>query len=277
MIKADYYYDDDHWQSSFMVIPEVRFSKNPPPGSDYEILGNDFKENKPEHVGDSSYAFSTSGIFSGWDVSLHAARLWRDTPYLKPVVDPLNFLNPLANSTLEHSRITLLGAGANLTHGSWLYKGELAWLDGIDYTLSHPQLLLGGTVLPDKTTKKNRLDVLAGLEYFGIANTSFAVEIAHQYITDFDDAMKFVHEECHTTGLALRATHSMLNDRLDINGVIFGNFGESGGGWRVDAEYDIQDALVVTGGVIFYEEGDKVPFNTYYDNDRIFAELKYSF
>src|SRR5690606_33600800 len=152
---------------------------------------------------------------------------------------------------------------------------EIAYIDGIDYTLHNDQGLYG--IVPTATTEKNRLDALVGIEYFGIANTSFSVEIAHQYIPDFDSAMKPSHEEKNNTGLALRATHNMFNDRLDLNAVIFGNFGESGGGWRLDAEYDIRDALVLSGGVIFFEEGDDLPFDTYYKNDRLFGEIKYSF
>jgi len=277
MAKMDYFFDE-HWSSSLIIIPEMRFSKNPPPGNDFYVTGaNDYKENKPEHISDSSFAAAVSGIFSGWDVSFHAARYWRDTPYLKPVFDPLsNPINPLEQSTFEHSRVTMVGASGNITRGAWLYKSELAFLDGIDYTLHIDQGFPYG-VVPVTTTENNRIDGLLGIEYFGIANSSFSIEVAHQYIPDFQSAMKPSNEEKNTTGLALRATHNMFNDRLDLTAVIFGNFGESGGGWRADAEYDLRDALVLTGGVIFFEEGDHPPFDTYYQNDRLFAELKYSF
>lgn len=277
MAKMDYFFDE-HWSSSFIVIPEVRFSKNPPPGNDFYVTGaNDYKENKPEHISDSSFAAAVNGIFSGWDVSFHAARYWRDTPYLKPVFDPLsNPINPLEQSTFEHSRLTMIGASGNFTQGPWLYKLELAVLDGMDYTLHIDQGFPYG-VVPTTSIEKNRIDSLLGIEYFGIANSSFSIEVAHQYIPDFESAMKPSHEEKNTTGLALRATHNMFNDRLDLTVVIFGAFGESGGGWRADAEYDLRDALVLTGGVIFYEKGDTPPFDTYYQNDRLFTELKYSF
>lgn len=280
MAKMDYFFDE-HWSSSLIIIPEVRFSKNPAPGNDFYVAGSqDYKENKPEDISDSSFAASVSGIFSGWDVSFHTARYWRDTPYLKPVFNPagnvLDSRYPLEQSTFEHSRLTMVGASGNFTQGGWLYKSEVAFLDGVDYTLHRDQGIPFG-VVPTTTTEKNRLDALLGIEYFGIANTSMSVEVAHQYIPDYEAGMKPSNEEKNTTGLSLRATHNMLNDRLDLTAVIFGNFGESGGGWRLDAEYDIRDALVLSGGVIFFEKGDHIPFDTYYQNDRVFSELKYSF
>lgn len=279
MAKMDYFFDE-HWNTTLIAIPEMRFSKNAPPGHDFYVQGSkDFEENKPEHISDTSFAAALTGIYSGWDISFHAARYWRDTPYLNPVFDPVaNPADPLQKSTFEHSHTTMVGAAGNITLGSWLYKAELALLDGLDYTLYSNQPVYG--LMPTSTTEKNRVDALAGVEYFGIANTSFSIEVAHQYIPDFDTAMTPVMpatEEKNTTGVAFRATHSAFNDRMDLTAVVFGSFGEDGGGARFDAEYDIRDALVLTGGVIFYEESDHIPFNTYYQNDRIFGEIKYSF
>jgi hypothetical protein len=288
MIKTDYFFTDragdGQWQTSFIIIPEIRFSKNPPYGSDFEVLGSNFKDNEPEHFSDSNYAAAITGIYSGWDISFHAARYWRDAPYLNPHFDALNFANPLQGSTLEHSHLTMIGTGGNYTKGAWLVKGELAWTDGVDYTTSTPQnvVVAPGPVfaivdMPTGTSRNDRLDALIGLEYFGVANSSFSIEIAHQHIRDYDLGMLIGNEKRNRTDLALRATHSMLNDRLDLTAVIFGAFNESGGGERFDAEYDIRDALVLKAGVIFYDKGDDIPFNTYYENDRVFAELKYSF
>jgi hypothetical protein len=279
MAKVDYFFNE-HWSSSLIAIPEMRFSKNAPQGNDFYVQGaDDFKENEPEHISDSSFAAAVTGIYSGWDVSFHAARYWRDTAYLEPVFDPANNpMNPVQLSTFEHSHITLLGAAGNITIGSWLYKAELALLDGIDYTLYSNQPIYG--LVPTSTTEKSRIDALIGIEYFGIANTSFSVEVAHQYIPDFESAIQPpppALEEKNNTGIAFRATHSALNDRLDLTAVIFGNFGEAGGGARFDGEYDLRDALVLSGGVLFFEEGDHIPFDTYHQNDRLFAEIKYSF
>ena len=284
MVKADYFFTEE-WQSSLIVIPEIRFSKNPPIGSDFEIIpAIDFEENEPEDFKDSSYAAAVTGVFSGWDISFHAARYWRDAPYLNPQFDPLNFANPLQGSTLEHSRLTMLGMGGNYTKGAWLLKGELAWLDGVDYSTTSvqnivvaPGPIFAAVEMPTGTVEKNRVDALVGIEYFGISNSSLSVELVQQYIPDFKDNMQLIDEEKNTTSVAFRATHSTFNDRLDLTLVVFGAMGDAGGGERFDAEYDIMDALTLKAGVIFYEEGDKIPFNSYYDNDRVFAELKYSF
>ena len=58
---------------------------------------------------------------------------------------------------------------------------------------------------------------------------------------------------------------------------LFGGFNNDGGGARADASYELRDALVLSGGVIYYHYGEQPPFNTYDKNDRVFGEIKYSF
>ena len=78
---------------------------------------------------------------------------------------------------------------------------------------------------------------------------------------------------------ALRYQGDFLHARLHLLAVLsaFGEKLDEGGFSRYSAAYDIADGLTVTGGVVTYHSGDKVPFGYYGDNDRIFFDLKYSF
>lgn len=290
MVKTDWFLAD-HWQASFILIPEARFSKNPPRGSDFEaaispLFGSSatrIKEHEPEDVADTRYAASLTGTFSGWDVSFHAAQLWRDTPYLHVdgTINPLKQGDAQKRLDFRHSDITFLGTGANLVTGSWLFKGELARLGNIDYTTASTRnyMFVGDLTLPDGNTEKDRIDVLVGAEYFGFSDTALSLEVVNRHIDDFEDSMTTFYEKRDRMETALRYTGNFMNDRLELTalGIAFGERAQEGAMTRFQAAYDIQDALVLTAGVIFYDYGSMPPFTTIEDNDRIFAELKYSF
>lgn len=290
MLKTDWFFAD-HWQTSLIIIPEVRFSKNPVHGSDFAVVISPLfggqmallDEDKPEHISDSSYAMSLTGTFSGWDISFHAAQLWRDTPYLH-VNAPINpFMPDSAEEQLSfrHSDITMLGTGANLVAGSWLFKTELAVLGNIDYTTMATTTfpVIGDIALPANNTEKTRTDFLVGMEYFGIADTALSLEIVNRHIDDFEDSMKPFFEKQDRMETALRYTGNFQNDRLELTAlaVAFGERAQEGSMIRLQAAYDVQDALVLTTGVVTYQHGHMPPFNTIEKNDRLFVELKYSF
>jgi hypothetical protein len=290
MIKTDWFFDKQ-WQASFIAIPEVRFSKNPPQGSDFAVALSPLyggpmsllSEEQPENFRDSSFAMSLNGTFSGWDLSLNAAQFWRDTPYLH-VSGPYSLAVPvtaLQQMEFRHSRVTMLGAGANLISGSWLFKTEAAFFDGIDYTLSAPTVLPGTGIvdLPSANTEGRRADILLGVEYFGFANTALALEMANRHVSDFESSMEPLYQQKDSLETAFRYTGNFINDQLELTAlaVVFGESAQDGALIRLQAAYDLQDALVLTVGMVDYRYGDLPPFTSIENNDRIFAELKYSF
>jgi len=42
-------------------------------------------------------------------------------------------------------------------------------------------------------------------------------------------------------------------------------------------EYDLNDAIQVTGGMVLYQFGDLARFNSIGENDRLYFDIKYSF
>lgn len=289
MVKTNVYFGD--WDLALIAIPETRFSKFPSAGSDFSQPSNPyaplspFREKEPQDIRDTSWAAGLTGVFSGWDISFHAARFWRDRPYLNPNFNPLLPFPAFNASTLEHSRITMVGLGGNYTVGSWLFKAELAHTDGIDFTTTTPFNLgvfipgTGVVPFPNGTVEKQQVDALVGIEYYGFADTTISLEIANHHIVDYQNNFRPLQVYRDTMETALRYTRSLINDRLNITalGMMFGDHGQHGGLVRLSAEYDIRDALVLSGGVIYYDEGNVSPFTFIDKNDRVFAEVKYSF
>jgi hypothetical protein len=298
MLKTDYY--RGKWALSLIAIPEIRFSLTPPFGSDFAPVLSSVgtlgafivPEQKPsESAANTQWAAALKGAFSGWDLSFHFAYYWRDTPYLDPVfdpvVDPTNPTNPLDGTELRHSRVMLVGGGANYTFGSWLAKAEVAWIDGIDYTTSSfecvvelPSGCLLSAELPTGTVERSRLDFMAGLEYYGFTDTNIALEVANRHIFRFQEDMRplFGTQE-NSLETALRITRTFMNERIEVTalGVIFGSLAQDGSLVRLGATYDLRDALELGGGIVLYQKGDIPPFDTIARNDRLYLEIKYSF
>lgn len=78
---------------------------------------------------------------------------------------------------------------------------------------------------------------------------------------------------------ALRATRSFYNDSLNATALlsIFGSSWQNGGFARVWIEYEVADAIGLNTGIVEYIDGDKPLMKAIRDNDRIFADITYSF
>ncbi len=309
MLRLDRYAGP--WQASAILVGEQRFSRNPPLGSDFYSVtdgqGNavSYREIQPEDFEELNYAAALTGRFSGWDLSLTASRRWFDEPYL----DARAFDSSDPNATqadferdavLRHSRVNQWGYGVQITQGGWLFKHEAALIDGLQLTSSQltedPLPLLnavpivnalfpdGAQLLPTDVREVRRYDMLLGVEYFGLAQTTLSLEMAARHIDDFDQDLAWSGYLKWRGETALRITRDFLNERLRLHliSVLFSRDGQmfepSGGAiHRINGEYDFGQGLVLLGGVVIYQGGNQAPFTISQDNDRLFAEMRWSF
>lgn len=307
MLRLDWYLGD--WSVTAIAIPEIRFDENPAFGSDFfpvisvpfalppvvSIPGLEFEdaplppglqvsmplrvpaslvelppEREPDDFADSEFALALTGIFRGWDVSFHAARVWNDLPrFGLESSGP----GPFPRLVLEHDRLFLAGAGANFTTGSWLFKGELAWIDGFQFTdISNP--------LRPRTVEKARIDALLGVEYYGLANTTIAFEVVDRHLLDFESFMDdSPSQRRDAVQLSLRVTRDLLRSRLQLGGLFvgYGYRAQDGSLLRLWADYDLRDGLGVEAGVLLFQGGDLPALDSISDNDRVYVRLRYSF
>jgi hypothetical protein len=286
MVRADYYWRN--WSLTALAIPEQRFDKEPPPGSDFNPSpdlppnAKDPISKRPNDFGsDTEWGFALTGIFQGWDFSINMARYTSNLGHL----DSFEFLDPLsgAEAEIHYARLWMVGGGANYTIGSWLFKTEAAGIEGIAFTDQAVFDEQGMVVGVNQSGDRWRLDVMGGIEYYGFDDTTLSLEIAQRHIFDKPKGPTiesgFVIPQEDTTETAMRITRSFLNERLDVTllGLVFGEKVQDGSIARLQVDYDIIDALVATAGVLLFQEGDSVPLDTWGDNDRFFFQLKYSF
>ena len=265
MTKLDYYLMG--LNLSGIAIHEVRWNKNPVFGSDFFPFPEPLPTSKDPSSGltieNTQFGLALQGIFRGWDASLYGAYYFDQNPHLafKSSGFPPRFKQ-------KRARITMAGAAFNIALGNWLLKTEAAYLDGIRF-------FNGGT------KDYNRTDVLLGFEYSGFNETVITVEAANRHINNYDNKLD---EEPDTEQQdrfvsALRITRTFLNETLQLTllAQTFGLTGDDGAFQRFTAEYELTDALELTGGVIFYQSGDLPRFKDIDDNDRVFLEMKYHF
>ena len=259
-VRLDHYLDP--WTISMIAIPERRFDKRPAPGSDFhaglmpppprDMPGGDF--------GAPELAASLTGTFTGWDLSFYAARVFDDRPHLRMVED--------GKKRLRHNRVTMVGAAGNIVRGKWLMKAELASTTG----------LLFSNVNDREFT---RLSVLAGFEYSGIDNTSIAFEATNAHISGFDKRLSELPDDRRRNefATALRVTRSFRNDAINVSllALTFGPTGNEGAIQRLQVDHDMNDSVQVSGGLVFYRNGNRAPFRGIGDNDRMFVSIDYYF
>lgn len=263
MLKLDYYFGN--WDLSGIVMPEVRFSKRPVFGSDFYPFDVPAPpEDKPDNgFQDVPYAAALKGVFSGMDIGFYWADMYADHAYLEPAGG-----GATGQFVRRYPRIRMLGAAGDFAAGNWLFKGEAAWFDGLRCTRT-----------PD--TDYTRLDLGGGVEYAGFHETSISLEAVNRHLYDYDAGLEMFPDEVRADEFqwSLRVSRDLLHDTLTLTllASTFGVKADDGAFERVEAEYDIADAVSVRGGFVFYQSGDKGPFQDVAANDRLFVVLKASF
>lgn len=286
MTKLDYYFGD--YSLSAMIIHEPRLEIESAFGSDYrprdgfgetpygpvapDAIYPDLYQQGWE-IENTQFALALDGRYEGWDLSWYAANVLSDR-FSMMTEDDGTVLR-----TFE--KIYMVGMATNIVSGAWLYKAEAAYIMDIDYR--------------SVEDNKDRLDALLGVDYSGFTKTVLSLELADRHIFDYEEVMlqntllsaapsfpDYVRED--TVQLAARANYTFDHDNATLNYFIAmfgaGDFRFRDGGFqRLWMEYKLNDALTVNGGVVDYIGGDgTIPFyNAVKNNDRLFAELTYSF
>jgi hypothetical protein len=253
MAKFDYFIGD--WRVTPIAILEQRFSKKPPFGSVFNPVPDTGINN--ESYSDVTYALSVGGEFSGWDVNFYAARIHDDAGYVTPT----------PTLSIKHDKVNMFGTALNVLTGSWLFKTELAYFNGLKYTTTG-----------DKSF--TRTDALLGLEYKGIADTLISYDIVRREIGDYDD--RLINElnplNKQSYQHAFRVSSDFMNASLTANYLIslYGEKLNEGGFQRAWIKYELGEGINTNIGIVDYLGGSLV-FDAVKDNDMIFADISYSF
>lgn len=262
MARLDGYWGP--WRITGAAIPEIRFNRMPAWGSDFYPSPAPLppEEIPVDGAGNTEFALSLNGVFSGWDLSLVFADIYDDQAHLETAQ---NWPPTVAR---VHARLKMFGAAANWARGNWLLKTEAAGLRGLRFFN-----------VPGRSF--DRFDLLAGVAYSGFSEATVTLEAVSRRFLDFDRRIeaapdKTFEEEFQS---ALRVSRDFLNETLNLTVLClsYGATGQDGSLQRISVSYDLADALEITGGIVFYQSGDLPEMENIGDNDRIYSEIKYSF
>jgi hypothetical protein len=161
----------------------------------------------------------------------------------------------------------LLGGSLSFAVGSWVFYGETAYIEGLDYY--------------NTDEAKDRWDVLAGFEYNGIKDTVISAEAANRHLLEFEAPMEASPDnaEENESRLVVNLKRDFLYNTLHLNYQLslYDLDGSGGAYQRFRGGYDMTDHWTVVGGVIVYESGDYFRLQNIGDNDRLFLTISYAF
>jgi hypothetical protein len=294
MARVDYYLGP--FAFSALVIPEIRYDYNPPPGSDFFALPDlgtlpppvppippidgEFDANfddrrEPRWGANPEYAGSIDGIFSGWDVSFYVARIYQNRSTFTPGIPSAG---AALETLIEDDRVTMIGGGGNYTRGSWLFKAELAWFKDVDYVYLQP--IPSGLYSVEKL-QSGRVDFMGGVEYYGFVDTTIALEVVNRHIIDYDPLFDYFpnYTDENSVEYALRVSSDWMNARLHTTllALVLGGRAQGGAVLRGQVDYDLIDGLVLSAGFVGYVPTEDPPLADWGKNQRAFTKLKYSF
>ena len=263
MTRLDYYFGD--WSITGIAVHEIRFNKMPAFGHDFFPGANPLPYEKIPANGDGNteYAASLAGIFSGWDIAFYAAEVFDDFAHRAIVIK-----DSQTQTELQHSRLKMLGSAFNAAFGNWLLKMEGAYLEGFEFFNAPGQ-------------KFSRIDLGAGIEYSGFRDTTLSIESVNRRILDYEAALRSFPDQSEEDEIqsVVRLSRDFFNETLTLTYLLslFGATGQDGMIQRFTIAYAFTDAIKAVGGAVFYESGDLGFYRNIGENDRLYLELKYSF
>ena len=268
MTRIDYYLGSYKLQA--VAVHQIKFNKSAPAGSDYNPAKTDIKEVVPESTAENTeYGLSIQGTFTGWDASLHWAQYFDDEANL--LITDINFVPGVGlvpSIEHRHSRLTMSGIALSINSGNYIWKAEAANFWGMEFNNV-------------KEKKYTTTEFLLGTEYSGWSETSISIESGIKHLNDFDSRLKaepdYQLEDRIATTINFMQDYYNQTLHLQLLGTMIGKLGNDGGLNRASLEYDVVDAFSVKGGIMIYQPGDILYFQSLNDNDCIFLEARYSF
>lgn len=285
---------------NLVAIHENRPDKAAVKGSEFDPFVNlrsylniNEEETPDNEIENTEYLFRVFKSFNGGDISFVWADVYDDTYHLD--FESYNAMAPTQQLTVtpRHKRVQVAGVAGNMVQGSWLFKGEFARKSGKAIVRSQENLVeqmtaLGvmaattGITYYDKSTgalktwsEKDVIQGALGIEYSGFDDITIILEGSLEKIEDYEDKLSSTEISGSTYAYL---SYSALNDLFNISFYWYHLTDDNGEIYRMNLDYDLRDALNLSGGVVLYEtDNEEATVYPYRNNDRVFAAVKYSF
>jgi len=291
MLKLDYYRKEGTWQ--FLWIPDIRFHKPAPPGSEWELLqevpGTVYPDsNDPDNW---EYGLRLSTHFWNTDFTFSYFYTWDDFQVV--------FRNILLNEiTVEpeflprYTRITMYGTTINKQIGNYILKGELAYVKDKYFAVANIDRDNDGFLDSQGEFQRDHIRWGLGVE-FNLKGFDIAPGITQWVILDYDPAIIQDHYDT-SFNLFIRKPMPKSSMLFEFLAIDFITLKETyiNPEWtfmvtdrfHISTGLDIFNGQTSQFGVLASTFGQPSLLNqrsqfigNFHDNDRVYVEFKYSF
>jgi len=272
-------YSQDDWSADLIGIYEFRGDWVQGAGGDYDpfILFRTGQSAVDKDRGPSNYkpevALRLSRRFHGADASFYAGNVYDKVSYadyrgFDPAAGGIEF-QP------DYDRMTFVGLSGSHVRGSWLFKTDMAYKHGLSFLRGDFFTGFNPATTRTNVAEKNTAEVMLGVDYNGLPNSSISLELAGRHLFDYDSALV---DEQNTVGGVLQFFNDSFRDTLhtELRAIRLLN----GAGYILNArlEYDLTDDLDLIAIYTEYISTDKEGFlEPYEDNDRLLLGVTYHF
>lgn len=294
-LKIDYYGDSASYQ--MLWIPDLKFHKPAPPGSEWELLQEVPNTTFPDShdLSNSEFGFKvTKDVFNA-EITLSYFYTWDDFPAIFRTLD-LNAPNdPVFFPT--YTRINMYGATFSKPIGATILKGEFAYVPDKYFGLSNDvDVNNDGFLDSNGEVQKKHIRWGLGVD-FNVWGTDFSPAVAQWIILDYEDG---ILQDKYDTSFALFMRKPLPERSMVLQMLLIKLINMNEMYVKPKATFNVTDRFQISVGFdLFY--GPKsvlgVPasggivagldlgivqqsaqfFGNFHDNDRIFFEFKYTF
>ncbi len=292
MAKLDYYRENANYQ--FLWIPDIRFHKPAPPGSEWELLqevpGTRFPESFDYKNAEVGMKLSTNH----WDTELTFSYFytWDDFPVIFRRVRIDEADAPDFSPT--YTRMSMYGTSFIKQLSSLILKGEMAYVTDKYFAVADVDKNSDGFLDGNGEFKRDHIRWGLGLDY-NWQGLDISPSVVQWIIMDYDDAI--IQDEFDTSlniflrkefpqssmvfqllGIYLINLDELyvkpkwtfrLTDRFQISTGLDIFFGKK-------SQFGVASSTTATEGVVVREQRAQFIGN-FHDNDRAFVEFKYAF
>ena len=291
--KADYFGDMNTYE--FLWIPELKFHKPAPRGSEWELLQRvpGIEEPDSYELRNSEIGLKATGNYFDTEISLSYFWTWDDFPVIFRSARIDNLQNPDFFPT--YTRIHMYGATFTKQLGASILKGEIAYVTDKYFGLQNDVDKNNDGFLDSQgELKKNHIRWGLGLD-FNWLGTDWSPAISQWIILDYEKGL--IQDE-YDTSLTLFARTPLPAQSAVFELLVIGLVNLRELYINPELSFDITDHFqIATGLDLFYGDRSQLGvsasggaianlntveqnaqfFGNFNDNDRIYAEFKYTF
>ena len=294
-LKLDYYGEDAAYQ--MLWIPDIRFHKPAPPGSEWELLQEVTNTTypDPDDLTNSEFGFKMTKDILDAEITLSYFYTWDDFPAIFRTVDLNASTDPIFFPT--YTRINMYGATFVKPLGATILKGEVAYVPDKYFGLSNDvDTNNDGFLDSNGEVQKKHIRWGLGVD-FNIWGMDVSPAVAQWIILDYEEG---ILQDKYDTSFALFVRKPMPEKSAVFQLLLINLINMKEMYIKPKITFDVTDHFqIATGLDLFYGtrsvlgvpaaggvvagldlgiiEQSAQFFGNFHDNDRVFLEFKYTF